>query len=113
MVPSTLTTHSLQSNYNFIAKCQYTDCRRNVLWCQVHLPHIHSNQITTLLPSVSTLIAGGMFCGAKYTPAVVRLLCECGGMQMSINYYYNSPVASVEQGFFFFCFLLYFLSCEC
>ena len=22
--------------YNFIAKCQYTDCTRNVLWCQVH-----------------------------------------------------------------------------
>ena len=21
--------------YNFIAKCQYTDCTRNVLWCQV------------------------------------------------------------------------------
>jgi len=29
--------------YNFIAKCQYTDCTRNVLWCQVHSSHIHFN----------------------------------------------------------------------
>ena len=29
--------------HNFIAKCQYTDCTRNVLWCQVHSSHIHSN----------------------------------------------------------------------
>ena len=33
--------------YNFIAKCQYTDCTRNVLWCQVHSSHIHSNHKTT------------------------------------------------------------------
>ena len=32
-----------QIQYNFIAKCQYTDCTRNVLWCQVHSSHIHSN----------------------------------------------------------------------
>ena len=32
--------------YNFIAKCQYTDCTRNVLWCQVHSSHIHSNHKT-------------------------------------------------------------------
>ena len=30
-------------NFIFIAKCQYTDCTRNVLWCQVHSSHIHSN----------------------------------------------------------------------
>ena len=33
--------------YNFIVNCQYgTDCTRNVLWCQVHSSHIHSNQKT-------------------------------------------------------------------
>ena len=32
--------------YNFIAKCQYTDCTRNVLWYQVHSSHIHSNNKT-------------------------------------------------------------------
>ena len=32
--------------YNFIAKCQYTDCTRNVLWCQVHSSHSHSNHKT-------------------------------------------------------------------
>jgi len=32
--------------YNFIAKCQYTGCTRNVLWCQVHSSHIHSNHKT-------------------------------------------------------------------
>ena len=32
--------------HNFIAKCQYTDCTRNVLWCQVHSSHIHSNHKT-------------------------------------------------------------------
>ena len=32
--------------YNFIAKCHYTDCKRNVLWCQVHSSHIHSNHKT-------------------------------------------------------------------
>ena len=32
--------------YNFIAKCQYIDCTRNVLWCQVHSSHIHSNHKT-------------------------------------------------------------------
>ena len=32
--------------YNLIAKCQYTDCTRNVLWCQVHSSHIHSNHKT-------------------------------------------------------------------
>ena len=32
--------------YNFIAKCQYTDCTRNVSWCQVHSSHIHSNRKT-------------------------------------------------------------------
>ena len=32
--------------YNFIAKCQYTDCTWNVLWCQVHSSHIHSNHKT-------------------------------------------------------------------
>ena len=32
-------------NYNFIAKCQY-NCTRNVLWCQVHSSHIHSNHET-------------------------------------------------------------------
>ena len=32
--------------YNFIAKCQYNDCMRNVLWCQVHASHIHSNHKT-------------------------------------------------------------------
>ena len=31
--------------YNFIAKCQY-NCTRNVLWCQVHSSHIHSNHTT-------------------------------------------------------------------
>ena len=35
--------HSISIQYNFIAKCQYTDCSRNVLWCQVHSSHIHSN----------------------------------------------------------------------
>ena len=34
--------------YNFIAKCQYTDCTRNILWCQVHSSHIHSNHKTSL-----------------------------------------------------------------
>ena len=33
--------------YNFIAKCQY-NCMRNVLWCQVHSSHIHSNRKTSL-----------------------------------------------------------------
>ena len=47
--------------YNFITKCQYTDCTRNVLWCQVHSSHIHSIHKT-----FNTLIARGMFCGAKY-----------------------------------------------
>ena len=28
--------HGITIQYNFIAKCQYTDCTRNVLWCQVH-----------------------------------------------------------------------------
>ena len=32
--------------YNFIAKCQYTDCTRNVLWSQVHSSHIHSSHKT-------------------------------------------------------------------
>ena len=32
--------------HNFIAKCQYNDCTRNVLWCQVHSSHIHSNHKT-------------------------------------------------------------------
>ena len=32
--------------YNFIARFQYTDCTRNVLWCQVHSSHIHSNHKT-------------------------------------------------------------------
>ena len=32
--------------YNCIAKCQCTDCTRNVLWCQVHSSHIHSNHKT-------------------------------------------------------------------
>ena len=31
---------------NLIAKCQNTDCMRNVLWCQVHSSHIHSNHKT-------------------------------------------------------------------
>ena len=31
--------------YNFIAKCQYNGTR-NVLWCQVHSSHIHSNHKT-------------------------------------------------------------------
>ena len=35
-----------QSQYNFIAKCQDTDCTRNVLCCQVHSSHIHSNHKT-------------------------------------------------------------------
>ena len=26
--------------------CQYTDCTRNVLWCQVHSSHIHSSHKT-------------------------------------------------------------------
>ena len=33
-----LLTITLQ--YNFIAKCQYTDCTRDVLWSQVHSSHI-------------------------------------------------------------------------
>ena len=36
----------LTIQYNFIAKCQYTDCTRNVLWSQVHSSHIHSNHKT-------------------------------------------------------------------
>ena len=39
-----LNTNTIQ--YNFIAKCRYTDCTRNVLWCQVHSSHIHSNHKT-------------------------------------------------------------------
>ena len=35
-------TKNYDIRYNFIAKCQYTDCTRNVLWCQVHSSHIHS-----------------------------------------------------------------------
>ena len=31
--------------YNFICKCQY-NCTRNMLWCQVHSSHIHSNHKT-------------------------------------------------------------------
>ena len=31
--------------YNFIAKCQYK-CTRDVLWCQVHSSHIHTNHKT-------------------------------------------------------------------
>ena len=41
--------------YNFIAKCQYTDLYKSL---QYNI---------TLLPSVNTLIARGMFCGARYT----------------------------------------------
>ena len=37
--------HLLSVQYNFIAKCQY-NCARNVLWCQVHSPCIHSNHKT-------------------------------------------------------------------
>ena len=36
----------LRSQYNFIAKCQYTHCTRNVLWCQVHSSRIDSNHKT-------------------------------------------------------------------
>ena len=36
----------LQLQYNFIAKCRYTDCTRNVLWCQLHSSYIHSNHKT-------------------------------------------------------------------
>ena len=32
--------------YNLIAQCQYTDCTRNVLWCQVQSSHIYSNHKT-------------------------------------------------------------------
>ena len=39
--PNAFVTHS-----HFIAKCQYTDCTRNVLWCQVHSSHIHPNHKT-------------------------------------------------------------------
>ena len=39
-------THNTIIQYNFIAKRQYTDCTRNVLWCQVHSSHIHSNHKT-------------------------------------------------------------------
>ena len=35
------------TQHNFIAKCQY-NCTRNVLWCQVHSSHIHSNHKTSL-----------------------------------------------------------------
>ena len=38
---------SRYTQYNFIAKCQY-NCTRNVLWCQVHLSHIHANHKTSL-----------------------------------------------------------------
>ena len=39
--------------YHFIAKCQYTDCTRNVLWCQVHSSHIHSNQFFKILITIA------------------------------------------------------------
>ena len=32
---------------SFIAKCQY-NCTRNVLWCQVHSSHIHTNHKPSL-----------------------------------------------------------------
>ena len=42
--------------YNFIAKCQYTDCTKNVLWCQVHSSHIHPvhapSSFTQFMPPV-------------------------------------------------------------
>ena len=48
--------------YNFTGKCQYTDCTRMVgLLCVHRLMSIQYS--ITLLPSVSTLIARGMFCG--------------------------------------------------
>ena len=40
-----LTSTEPSIQYNFIAKCQY-NCTRNVLWCQVHSSHIHSNHKT-------------------------------------------------------------------
>ena len=43
---SPTTVHFWVLQYNFIAKCQYTDCTRNVLWCQVNSSHIHSNHKT-------------------------------------------------------------------
>ena len=41
--------HCTQYNtiqYNCISKCQYTDCTRNVLCCQVHSSHTRSNHKT-------------------------------------------------------------------
>ena len=35
----------LTIQYNFIAKCQYTDYTRNFSWCQVHSSHIQSNHV--------------------------------------------------------------------
>ena len=31
--------------YNFVVECPY-NCTRNILWCQVHSSHIHSNHET-------------------------------------------------------------------
>ena len=43
-------THTHTHNtiqYNYITKCQH-NCTRNVLWCQVHSSHIHTNPKTSL-----------------------------------------------------------------
>ena len=42
-----LYTNTIQCNV--IAKCQYTDCTRTVLWCQVHSSHINSSHKTFLI----------------------------------------------------------------
>ena len=48
--------------YNFIAKCQYTDCTRNVLWCQVHSSHIYSK-----LKHLITTTANKHHCKKSFT----------------------------------------------
>ena len=43
---STRNVTQYNAQYNLIAKCQYTDCTRYVLCCQVHSSHSHSTHKT-------------------------------------------------------------------
>ena len=46
--------------YSFIAKCQYS-CTWNVLWCQVHSPHIPASRVDRTTTAGESIEYRGIF----------------------------------------------------
>ena len=77
----------VEFEFKFIAKCHYTDCTRNVLWCQVHSSHIHSNHKT-----FNYCVVWSVECNVRVIVRIThvrRLHWKAGWPRLSFYYYYD------------------------